>query len=171
MISKPLPSEYAPYAAKYVAKVPNGPVLEILDYLKESTYNFFSRMTTTQADYAYAEGKWTLKQVLGHMIDTERVFSFRAFCFSRGDQSHLPGFEQDDYVANATFETRSIQDLAHEFKVVRESSIYIYSNLTEEQQLLIGTASNHPVSVRALVYMTIGHEIYHLDLIKERYIR
>jgi uncharacterized damage-inducible protein DinB len=171
MISKPQPGEFAPYAAKYIAKVPAGPTLEILDYLKESSYNFFSRMTSEQADYAYAEGKWTLKQVLGHMIDTERFFAFRAFCFSRGDQSHLPGFEQDDYVQNATFEKRSIQDLASEFKVVRESSIYIYGNLNKEQQLLIGTASNHPISVRALVYMTIGHEIYHLDLIKERYIK
>jgi uncharacterized damage-inducible protein DinB len=171
MISKPQPGEYAPYAATYVNKVPNGPVLEILDYLKESTYNFFSRMTAEQADYAYAEGKWTLKQVLGHMIDTERFFSFRAFCFSRGDKSPLPGFEQDDYVLNANFDARSIQDLANEFKVVRESSLYIYSSLSPEQQLLIGTASNHPVSVRALVYMTIGHEIHHLDIVKSRYIK
>jgi hypothetical protein len=171
MISKPQPDEYAPYAAGYINKVPNGPVLEILDYLKESTYNFFSRMTTEQADHAYAEGKWTLKQVLGHMIDTERVFAFRAFVFSRGEQQHFPGFDQDQYVQNATFETRSIQDLAHEFKIVRESSLFIYRSLTEEQSLLKGTASNHPVSVRALVYMTAGHELYHLDLIKENYIK
>jgi uncharacterized damage-inducible protein DinB len=171
MISKPQPDEYAPYAAGYVNKVPNGPVLEILDYLKDSTYNFFSRMTDAQAEYAYAEGKWTLKQVLGHMIDTERVFAFRAFCFSRGEQQPLPGFDQDMYVDNANFEGRSIQDLATEFKIVRESSLFLYRSLTEEQGLLKGTASNHPVSVRALVYMTAGHELYHLDLIKENYIK
>src|ERR1700749_4674808 len=102
MIKKPQPDEYAPYAASYVNKVPNGPVLEILEYLKESTYNFFSRMTEEQANYAYAEGKWTIKEVLGHMIDTERVFSFRALCFSRGEQNPLPGFDQDDYVRHAT---------------------------------------------------------------------
>ncbi len=171
MINKPQPGEYAPYAAGYVNKVPNGPVLEILDYLKDSTYNFFARMTDEQADYAYAEGKWKLKEVLGHMIDTERVFAFRALCFSRGEQQHFPGFDQDQYVQNSTFDSRSIQDLALEFKTVRESTLFLYRSLTDEQSLLKGTASNYATSVRALVYMTAGHELYHLDLIKENYIK
>jgi len=171
MINKPQPGEYASYAAGYIAKVPNGPVIEILEYLKQSTYNFFSRITTEQADYAYAEGKWTLKQVLGHMIDTERVFSFRVLCFSRGDKNSLPGFDQEDYVAASTFDSRTIQDLANEFKSLREANIYLYSALTDEQSLKMGIASNHPVSVRALVYMTAGHELYHLELIKELYIK
>lgn len=171
MINKPQSGEYAPYAAGYIAKVPNGPVMEILEYLKQSTHNFFSRITTEQANYAYAEGKWTLKQVLGHMIDTERVFSFRAMCFSRGDKNSLPGFDQEEYVAASTFDTRTIQDLANEFKALREANIYLYSALTEEQSLMMGVASNHPVSVRALVYMTAGHELYHLELIKELYIK
>lgn len=171
MINKPQPGEYAPYAEDYVNKVPNGPVLEILDYLKDSTYNFFARMTDEQADYAYAEGKWKLKEVLGHMIDTERVFAFRAFCFSRGEEQHFPGFDQEQYVQNSTFDSRTIQDLALEFKTVRESTLFLYRSLTDEQSLLKGTASNHPVSVRALVYMTAGHELYHLDLIKENYIK
>jgi uncharacterized damage-inducible protein DinB len=171
MISKPQPDEFAPYTLAYVNKVPNGPILEILEYLKDSTYNFFSRMTAEQADYAYAEGKWTLKEVLGHMIDAERFFSFRAFCFSRCEKHEMFGFEQEDYVANATFETRTIQDLAAEFKTARENSLYIYNSLTPEQQLLKGIASGYTVSVRALVYLTAGHELYHLDLVKERYIK
>ena len=171
MISKPQPDEFAPYALAYANKVPNGPILEILEYLKDSTYNFFSRMTAGQADYAYAEGKWTLKEVLGHLIDAERFFSFRAFCFSRGEQHEMFGFEQDDYVRHATFDTRTIQDLAAEFKTVRESSLYIYNSLTPEQQLIKGTASGHVVSVRGLVYLTAGHELYHLDIIKEKYIK
>jgi uncharacterized damage-inducible protein DinB len=171
MIKKPQPDEYAPYAAGYINKVPNGPVLEILEYLQESTYNFFARMTAEQADYAYAEGKWTLKEVLGHMIDTERVFSFRAFCFSRGDQNPLPAFEQNDYVSNSVYNNRSIQDLAKEFKAIREANIFLFSSFTDEQSLLKGVASNHPVSVRALVYMCAGHELYHLDLVKEKYIK
>ena len=170
MIQKPQPNEYSAYAAAYVSKVPNGPVIEVLEYLKESTYNFFSRMTDAQAEYAYAEGKWTLKQVLGHMIDTERVFGFRAFCFSRGDKNPLPGFEQDNYVNAATFEGRSIQSLANEFKIVREANVYLYSSLSDEQSLLFGTANGNPVSVRALVYMTAGHELHHLDIVKEKYI-
>jgi len=171
MISKPQPGEYAPWSAGYIAKVPNGPVLEILEYLKDSTYNFFSRMTAEQADIAYAEGKWTIKEVLSHIIDTERVFSFRAFCFSRGENQPLPGFEQDDYMRHANIETRTMQDLANEFKAVRESTLYIYNSLTDEQALFIGTASGYPVSVRALVYMTAGHELHHLDILKERYIK
>lgn len=170
MISKPQPNEYAPQSAGYVAKVPEGPVLEILEYLRESTFNFFSRMTDEQADYAYAPDKWTIKQVLAHMIDTERVFSFRAFCFSRGEQQPLPGFSQDDYMEHANIGHRSMQDLSNEFKIARESTIYIYRSLSEEQSKLIGTASNHPVSVRALVYMTAGHELHHLDILKERYL-
>lgn len=171
MISKPQPGEYAEWSAGYIAKVPNGPILEILEYLRDSTYSFFSRMTAEQADYTYQEGKWTIKENLAHMIDAERVFSFRAFCFSRGEQQPLPGFSQDDYMRHANIEEHTIQDLAHEFKVVRESSLYVYRSLTDEQAMLIGTASNHPVSVRALVYMTAGHELHHLDILKERYIK
>jgi hypothetical protein len=171
MLNKPQPDEYPEFAAKYVNSVPNGPILDILDYLKDSTYNFFSRMTTEQADYAYADGKWMLKEVLGHMIDTEKVFSFRAFCFSRGEKSPLPGFDQDEYVQNSTFSTRSIQDLADEFKTVRQTSIYLYTAFNDEQIMRKGIASNNPVTVRALIYMTAGHELYHLNLIKERYIK
>jgi uncharacterized damage-inducible protein DinB len=171
MISKPQPGEYTPWSAGYIAKVPNGPILEILEYLKDSTYNFFSRMTPEQANITYAEGKWTIKQVLGHMIDTERVFSYRAFCFSRGEQQPLPGFEQDDYMQHANIEHRSMQDLANEFKVVRESTLYIFNSLTAEQLMFTGTASGYPVSVRALVYMIAGHELHHLDILKEKYIK
>jgi len=171
MIERPQPGEFAPYAAGYIAKVPNGNVLAILEQLKESTYSFFSAVSDEKANYAYAEGKWTLKQVLGHMIDTERVFSFRAMCFSRGDKNPLPGFEQEDYVNASTFHSRTIQDLANEFKSLREANLYLYRSFSDEQSLSIGVASNHPVSVRALVYMTAGHELYHLDLIKERYLK
>ena len=170
MITKPQPDEYPAYAATYVAKVPAGPILEILEYLRDNTYNFFARMTAEQADYAYAEGKWTLKEVLGHMIDTERVFAYRALCFARGDKASLPGFEQDDYMANASFDARSMQSLASEFKAVRESNLFLYSSFTDEQSMIIGTANNNPASVRALVYMTAGHELHHLDVVKEKYI-
>jgi uncharacterized damage-inducible protein DinB len=170
MITKPQPDEYPAYASTYVNKVPEGPIIEILEYLRDNTYNFFSRMTATQADYAYAEGKWTVKEVLGHMIDTERVFAFRALCFSRGDKSPLPGFEQDDYVANSAYDTRSIQSLAGEFKALRDSTIYLYSSFTGEQCELSGIANGNPVSVRALVYMTVGHELHHLEIVKEKYI-
>jgi uncharacterized damage-inducible protein DinB len=171
MISKPQPDEYTEYQSRYFNLVPNGPILEILDYLKESTYNFFARMSAEQANFAYGEGKWTLKQVLGHMIDTERVFSYRAFCFAHGEKQTLTGFDQDEYIENSTYDTRSIQDLAEEFKIVRQNSLYIYSNLSEEQQLKRGKVADYEITVRALVYLTVGHEVYHLNLVKERYIK
>ena len=170
MITKPQHDEYPAYAAGYVAKVPGGPILEILEYLRDNTFNFFSRMTDAQAKYAYAEDKWTLKQVLGHMIDTERIFAYRALCISRGDKISLPGFDQDDYMATSVFDDRSIQSLAAEFKAVRESNIFLYNSFTDEQSLIVGTANNNPISVRAIVYMTVGHELHHVDIVKEKYI-
>ncbi|HTE00472.1 MAG TPA: DinB family protein [Mucilaginibacter sp.] len=169
MITKPQPEEYNPYYVTYIAKVPDGDVIELLKQLKESSYELFSKLSNEQANHAYAEGKWTLKEALGHMIDTERVFAFRAFCFSR-EYSELPGFDQEVYINNSNFNDRSIQDLASEFRVTRESNLYLFRSLTEEQLNRKGIASGNPATVRALVYMVAGHELHHLGIIKERYL-
>lgn len=168
MINRPQPDEYAPFAATYVNLVGNGPILEILDYLKDSTYNFFTRLDPDKAEYAYAEGKWTIKQVLGHMTDAERTFAYRAFCFSRTEMV-LPNFDENVFVDTADFNKRSIEDLAGEFKAVRESNMYLFRSISDEQSLLKGIASGHPCSVRALLYMTAGHELHSLNVIRERY--
>lgn len=171
MISKPRSDDYAPYAAGYVNKVPDGAdVLQVLADNQTITYNLFHKLTDEQAMHAYAEGKWTLKEVLGHMIDTERVFSFRAFVFSREDIS-LPGFDQETYVLSTDFNSRTIQSLADEFKAVRDATLFLYRSFSEEQLSRSGVASGALVKVGALVYITAGHEIYHLDLIKERYLK
>ena len=169
MIKRPQPDEYSDYAARYVNLVGNGPILEILEYLKESTYNFFVRMDPGKADYAYAEGKWTVKQVLGHMADTERVFAYRALAFSH-EATELPGFDQDVYMEKATFNTRSLEDIANEYKTVRESSLYLFRSMSDEQSTQKGIASGNPVSVRALAYLIAGHELYHINILKERYL-
>ncbi|TSD64940.1 DinB family protein [Inquilinus sp. KBS0705] len=170
MISRPQPDDYSPYAAGYVAAVPDGAdVMELLEANQTQTYNLFSNMTEEQAMHAYAEGKWTLKEVLGHMIDTERVFSFRAFVFSREDIS-LPGFDQETYVNSTDFNSRSIQSLAAEFRAVREATLYLFGSLSQEQLNRHGVASGNLVKVSALVYITAGHELYHLKLIKDRYL-
>ncbi|HTD41630.1 MAG TPA: DinB family protein [Mucilaginibacter sp.] len=169
MIHRPQPNEYPAFAERYVASVPGTDVLELLEESKDATYNLFSNMSEEKAMYAYAENKWTLKQVLGHMIDTERIFAYRALCFSRNN-IELPGFDQDVYVNNTDFNSRTIQSLANEFKVTRESNLYLYRSFSEEQLLRGGKASGHPVTVRGLVYMTAGHEQYHLKLINERYL-
>jgi len=126
-------------------------------------------MDPGKADYAYADGKWTVKQVLGHMADTERVFAYRALAFSR-EAIELPGFDQDVYMEKATFNTRNLEDIADEFKTVRESSLYLFRSLSDEQQIQKGIASGNPVSVRALAYMIAGHEMHHIKILKERYL-
>lgn len=169
MIPKPQPNEYPKFAEAYVSSVPTTHVLELLEESKHTVYDLFSAMSEEKAMHAYADGKWTLKQVLGHMIDTERTFAYRAFCFSRNNVE-LPGFDQDIYVNNTDFNSRTIQSLADEYKVTRESNLFLYRSFSEDQLLRPGIASNSPVTVRGLVYMTAGHEIYHLKLIRERYL-
>lgn len=169
MIHRPQPNEYPAFAESYVASVPGTDVLELLAETKDVTYNLFSSMSEEKAMHAYAEGKWTLKQVLGHMIDTERTFAYRALCFSRNNIK-LPGFDQDIYVDNTDFNSRTIQSLADEYKATRESNLYLYRSFSDDQLLRAGKASSYPVTVRGLVYMTAGHEQYHLKLIKERYL-
>lgn len=169
MIHRPQPNEYPSFAQTYVGSVPNENVLELLENNKQVTYNLFHNMSEEQAMHAYAEGKWTLKQVLGHMIDTERTFAYRALCFSRNN-IELPGFDQDIYVNNTDFNARSIQSLADEYKATRESNLFLFHSFSEEQLSRGGKASGNAVTVRGLVYMTTGHEQYHLTLIKERYL-
>src|SRR3569833_425526 len=168
MISRPQPDEYPPFASVYVGNVETTNVIELLNESRDSTYKLFSYISDEQAIHAYAPGKWTLKQVLGHMIDTERTFTYRAFVFSRNN-IELPGFDQQIYVANTDFNSRPIQDLALEFTAVRESTLYLFRSISEDQLLRKGSASGSPVSVRGLVYMTAGHELHHLKLISERY--
>jgi uncharacterized damage-inducible protein DinB len=168
MIHTPQSNEYPPFAAHYISLVPGPEVLELLEQSKDTVYNLFSNMSEERALYAYADGKWTLKQMLGHMIDTERTFAYRALCFSRNN-IELPGFDQDIYVNNNDFNSRTIESLADEYKATRESNLFLYRSFSDEQLLRGGIASKSPVTVRGLIYMTAGHELHHLNLIKEKY--
>lgn len=170
MISKPQPGEFLPYQKVYIDAVGNAEVPAILAELRDSTYAFFTAIPEEKASYAYAPGKWTIKETVGHMIDTERIFAYRLLCFARGEQQGQPGFEQDDYVLNSHANDRTLQDLADEFRTVRESSIYLLRNLKKEEESIIRTAANNPISVRSLAYMIPGHELHHLRLLKERYL-
>ncbi|HAL81847.1 MAG TPA: DinB family protein [Mucilaginibacter sp.] len=169
MINRPQPDEYSAFAARYVDLVGNDPILDILEHLQQNTYNFFMGIDPDKAEYAYAEGKWTVKQVLGHIADTERVFAYRALVFSR-EAIELPGFDQDVYMEKATFNDRPLKDIANEFKTIRESTLYLLRSLTEEQSMQKGVASGNPVSVRALAYMIAGHEMHHIKVLKEKYL-
>ena len=165
MINKPQANEYPDYTANYVGKVDTTDVLELLASLQESTWKLFNAMSEEQASLPYAPGKWTLKETLGHIIDTERVFAYRALVFSRNNVPQ-PGFDQDVYINNTDFNSRTIADLANEYKAVREATLYLFRSFSEEQLLKQGSASGYAVSVRAIVYMTAGHELHHLAILK-----
>jgi uncharacterized damage-inducible protein DinB len=171
MITTPEPHEYAPFYAGYVQKaIAAGNVLQTLHELKDSTCQFFLNLPPDKEDYAYAEGKWTVKQLLSHLIDAERIFAYRALRFSRGDGSALPGFDENIYVVNAELSGRTLVGLAAEFKAVREANLYLYQSFTPTQLQCTGVASGSSVSVRALLFIAAGHELHHLSVLKERYL-
>ncbi|TFF40200.1 DinB family protein [Mucilaginibacter psychrotolerans] len=170
MIQRPQPNQYPVFAGTYVNMVPEGAdVMQLLTDSLTHAYDLFTSLPEDKHLYAYADGKWTVKEVLGHIIDTERVFAFRAFCFSR-EQIVLPGFDQDIYVNNTDYNSRSLAELAEEFRVTRQSNLYVFRNLTEEPLNRSGTASGNYLTVRALLFMTAGHELHHLRILKERYL-
>jgi uncharacterized damage-inducible protein DinB len=151
MIHKPQPKEYPPFAAHYISLVPGPEVLELLEQSKDTVYNLFANMSEEKALSTYADDKWTLKQMLGHMIDTERTFAYRALCFSRNN-IELPGFDQDIYVNNTDFNSRTIKNLADEYKATRESNMFLYRSFSDEQLLRGGIASKVPTTVRINLY-------------------
>jgi uncharacterized damage-inducible protein DinB len=170
MITKPESGEYSTFNATYVNMVGDQDVLKLLIQSKKNTHAMFSNIPVHKEEYAYAEGKWTIKEVVAHMIDTERIFAYRLLAIARGEKQPLPGFEQDDYAKLSFANKRVLDDLADEFRTVRETTIYLVQNLNGQQLTTIGTASNCPISVRALIYMIAGHEQYHLRILKERYL-
>ena len=123
-----------------------------------------------RADFAYAPDKWTLKQVVGHMIDVERVLSYRAIRFSRNDATELPGFEENDWVANSNFATRTLSDLVDEYEAVRAATVHLAKHLDANMLLRRGTANGQGITVRALLYIIAGHELHHTALVRERYL-
>ena len=131
---------------------------------------FVQNIPMDKFDYRYAEGKWTIKDIIQHVIDTERIFAYRALRFSRNDKTPLPSFEESDYADNTDSNKRSIQDLLTEFSAVRHSTLLFYKSLSEEQLKRIGTASNNPISVRALGFVMIGHQKHHQKVFEERYL-
>lgn len=166
-MNRPQTHEYPIWAEQYISLVEG----DVLDLLKRQSYEFpdFINSLVEKADYAYAPGKWTIKQLIGHIIDTERILVYRLTCFARGEIHALPGFEEDDYVANAHFQDRSLLSLSEEFALLRKSNMYLFNSLTETELNRSGTASERQISVRALLYVIPGHIIHHTRVIKERY--
>ncbi|WP_223701790.1 DinB family protein [Sutcliffiella deserti] len=170
MLQLPTQEEYPSYFREYVESVPEGSLLGILEKQLEETVSLLSGLTEEKANFAYVPGKWTLKEVIGHVTDTERIMSYRLLRIARGDLTPLPGFDEDRYVEGAAFTSRSIMDLTQEFKAVRQSTIALISGLEAETWTRFGVASEQNVSARAIAYIIAGHERHHVKIIKDRYL-
>lgn len=167
---RPTPEEYFAYYGRYISLVPEGDVVEILAGQINETLALLAPLTEAQASFRYAAGKWSVKQVVGHMIDVERIFAFRALAISRGEQQPLPGFEQDDYVNQADFDHRALADLLDEFTHLRHANVLMFRAMPPEAWGRVGVASGNKISVRALAYIMAGHELYHRAILAERYL-
>jgi DinB superfamily len=169
-LARPSSDEYAPYYEKYIALVPEGDIVTTLTKQLDTTLTLLREIDETQAGKRYAPDKWSIKELLGHVIDTERIFGYRALRFARNDQTPLAGFEQDDYVRSANFDARRFADLTKEFELVRRNTIELFNSLNDEGWSKRGTANNVEVSVRALAYITAGHAAHHVQILKTRYL-
>ncbi|MCH9649948.1 MAG: DinB family protein [Deltaproteobacteria bacterium] len=169
-IERPDPSEYAEYYGTYIDKVPDGPFLEMLRQQHEETQAFLSELGEARGEYRYAAGKWSVKEVVGHMTDTERVFAYRGLCFARGDEGPLPGMDQDPYVEQAHFEDRTLADIAAEWQDLRRSDLRLFGSFRPEVWSRGGVASGCRFTVRSIAYIVLGHEIHHLGVLRDRYL-
>ena len=165
-------TEYAPYFERYMqlSVLKDKTIIESLESAQDEFESVLRNLPEKKHSYSYAPGKWTLKQCIQHIIDTERVFSYRALSFARHDQTPLPGFDQDVFVDNDTANERDYYDLLDEMKVLRKSSIQLFKSFSKEALLRIGVASDNKMSVRALGYLFSGHQIHHINIVKERYL-
>ena len=169
-IHRPDETEYMPYFGKYVSLVAGDDILTALSDQISATAALLRGIPESQGNFRYAAGKWSINELLGHMIDSERIFTYRALCFARNDKTPLPGYEQDDYIRNASFDACSLGDLAAEFESVRRATLFLFKHLDAEAWMRRGMANENEVSVRALAYIIAGHELHHLGILRDRYL-
>ena len=163
-------SEYAPFYSGYVSRVPPGDIIALLESQIEDTLQLFNDLSDEDAAFRYAPGKWSIKQIVGHMIDSERVFVFRALSFSRNESKPLPGYDQDEYTQAANFDQRRWQGLLDEFRIVRRATVLFLRGLDEAMMERTGVANDVDFTVRALAYIIAGHERHHVHVLRERYL-
>lgn len=170
-IAPPKEGEYAPYAIMYIKLVPDdGRVLEHMQDNLAKVREMFASLSEEKLTERFAENEWTIKEILVHVIDDERIYAYRALAFARNDTTELPGFEQDPYVANSGANDRSIESILDEYDAVRRATINLFEHLPEEAFDRVGTANHHRMSVRGALYHLAGHEIHHLNSMKENYL-
>ncbi|MDR7317402.1 DinB family protein [Brevibacillus nitrificans] len=169
MITRPMQDEYGAYYGRYIDFVPDGDLVQLLAAQMQETAKQYSALTKEQEEHRYAPGKWSVKEVLGHLIDTERIMSYRLLRFARADETDLAGYDDEAYVAQGSFSSRPLSDLLEEYKAVRLATIALLKGLPEESWMRKGTANNNVCSVRALAFIIAGHELHHRNILVERY--
>jgi len=166
---QPNPEDYAPYYENYVKLIQGDDILKILNEQNKKTQDILNSFSEHRGNYRYADGKWTVKEVVGHLLDTERVFAYRALCIARGEKKTLPGFDQDDYVSEGNFNRRELFDLNYEFRLLRESNLLLFRSFTPEMLKLKGFANESSVTVLAILFIIAGHEKHHMNVLREKY--
>lgn len=167
--ARPGEGEYAPSYAGYVALVPEADILAVLERQAAEIRDLAASVSPDRESYRYGDAKWSIRQVLGHLVDGERVFGYRAFCISRGEKAGLPSFDENEYVAEARSDGIPLRDLADELAVVRESNLSFLRRLSPGEWERAGTASGKPITVRALAWVMAGHPRHHVRILRERY--
>lgn len=165
------PTEYHPYFSAYIDKAANLEMLDGLTIGKTEIVSFFKTLSSTTLDHRYADDKWTPKEILNHLIDSERIFAYRALRFARQDKTVLSGFDQNDFVRESLATNQSIEELLSEYEATRASTIALFKNFNSKMLTSKGVAGSGDISVRSLAFLIIGHEKYHVQIIKERYLQ
>jgi hypothetical protein len=169
-MNRPDALEYEPFFRIYIAHVTEEDILPVLLDELDVLAVLLNRVPPERETYRYADDKWSIREVIGHLVDTERVFGYRALCIARGDKQRLPGMDQNNYTATAPFNQIRLEDLFSELRLARLSNIAMFRNLDQEAWTRIGSANGHPVSVRALAFIMAGHVRHHMGLLRGRYL-
>jgi len=165
----PSETEYAPFYARYIARVPEADLLQVLEQQPAELRALADSIDPEDELHRYAPDKWSIRQTFGHMIDTERVMGYRAFCIGRGETKALPGFDEKQYVARADSDDRPVKEMVHEFAAIRQSHLWVIRRWTPEEWSRLGNANNYPMSARAIAYVMAGHVRHHVALMREKY--
>jgi hypothetical protein len=169
-IERPKPAEYNAYYDRYISLIPGSDILATLSSQLPKTVALLSSRSENDEELRYAPDKWSVKEVIGHLIDTERIMAYRALRFARNDRTPIEGFEQDDYVRDGPYANLRLADLVEEFKNVRAATLALFRNLRPSDWTRRGVANQNEISVRALAYVIAGHELYHRHILEERYL-
>ena len=170
-MNRPNESEYAPSYQGYVNQVNESDILPVLRAQMDDLDVLLERVAPDRETYRYDEGKWSIREIVGHLIDGERVFGYRAYCIARGEKQNLPGFDQDDYMVTAPYHHIELEDLLSELRLIRLGNIAMFRTLDEESWSRVGTANENQVTVRAIAFIMAGHVRHHMKVLRERYLK